>query len=138
MVTVHIVPHSHDDVGWVKTIDEYYTGFEGSRSHARVEQIFEQVICQLQLSKDRRFTFVEMKYFYMWYTRQDKQTKEEVKALVQSGQLEFTMGGWAATDESCPNYEDIINNMYIGHGFLKREFGITPKVGWMVDAFGHT
>jgi alpha-mannosidase len=48
------------------------------------------------------------------------------------------MGGWSATDEACPNYEDIINNMYIGHGFLKREFGITPKVGWMIDAFGHT
>jgi len=28
--------------------------------------------------------------------------------------------------------------MYIGHGFLKREFGITPKIGWMVDSFGHT
>jgi hypothetical protein len=50
----------------------------------------------------------------------------------------MTMGGWSATDETCPNYEDIINNMYIGHGFLKREFGISPKVAWMVDSFGHT
>jgi len=23
-LTVHIVPHSHDDVGWVRTADQYY------------------------------------------------------------------------------------------------------------------
>jgi len=56
---------------------------------------------------------------------------------VKEGRLEFANGGWSASDEACPNYEDMINNMLIGHNFLKKEFGVKPRVGWHVDAFGH-
>ena len=25
-IVVHIIPHTHDDVGWLKTADEYFSG----------------------------------------------------------------------------------------------------------------
>jgi hypothetical protein len=25
-LTVHMIAHTHDDIGWLKTIDEYYSG----------------------------------------------------------------------------------------------------------------
>ena len=47
-------------------------------------------------------------------------------------------GGWAASDEACPTYEELIQNIMAGHAFLKKTFGITPKHAWHLDAFGHS
>lgn len=48
------------------------------------------------------------------------------------------MGGWVHTDESNAHFEDIINNFVEGHQWLSKEFGVAPRVGWNIDAFGHT
>ena len=47
-------------------------------------------------------------------------------------------GGWVASDEACPVYEDLIENIVMGHKFLKDTFGITTKIGWHCDSFGHS
>ena len=41
-------------------------------------------------------------------------------------------------DEACPIYDDMINNMMIGHDFIFKEFGVKPRIGWQIDPFGHS
>ena len=57
---------------------------------------------------------------------------------MKEGRLEFVLGGWVASDEACPTYEEILLNIMSGHEFLKKEFGIVPKIAWIVDNFGHS
>jgi len=135
---VHVVPHTHDDVGWLKTYNEYFTGANSEAAHANVGQLISEVVNELLKHPERKFTYVEMKFFSMWYKRQDKDTKGAVKQLIKEGRFEITMGGWVGTDEATTNYEDIIGNFYTGHQWLKNEFGVPPKIGWNIDAFGHT
>ena len=67
---VHICPHSHDDVGWLKTVDEYYTGSKQHIQQAEVESIISTVVDELVADPNKRFTQVEMKFFTMWWDRQ--------------------------------------------------------------------
>lgn len=138
-MTVHFIPHTHDDVGWRKTYEEYFYGsnvIDSERTAA--VSILDTTIDELERNPRRTFTYVEMKYFYMWYKQLDLKQKDRVKTLVKSGQLEIPQGGWTAPDEACPNYQDLVLNMHMGHRFLWEEFGVKPKIGWMLDAFGHS
>ena len=56
--------------------------------------------------------------------------KADVRTLVLEGRLELLNAGWSMHDEACPHYEDMLNNMMVGHEFVLKEFGVRPRVGW--------
>ena len=93
---------------------------------------------ELIADPNKRFTQVEMKFFSMWWDEQDEGRRNDVRKLVKSGQLEFVNAGWSMHDEACTHYDDMMNNMMIGHEWLENEFGIRPRVGWSIDPFGHS
>lgn len=46
-IHVHLVPHSHDDMGWLKNIDEYFYGMKSTIQRAGVQYILDSVIKEL-------------------------------------------------------------------------------------------
>ncbi|XP_028089449.1 alpha-mannosidase At3g26720 isoform X2 [Camellia sinensis] len=137
-INVHLVPHSHDDVGWLKTVDQYYVGANNSIRGACVQNVLDSVISALLEDKNRKFIYVEMAFFQRWWRQQSKALKTKVQELVNSGQLEFINGGMCMHDEATPHYIDLIDQTTLGHQFIKKEFGQKPRVGWQIDPFGHS
>ena len=41
---IHVCPHSHDDVGWLKTLDQYYDGTEKDIQWTGVANTIETVV----------------------------------------------------------------------------------------------
>lgn len=137
-LNVHLVPHTHDDVGWLKTVDQYYVGSNNSIQGACVQNVLDSLVPALLADKNRKFVYVEMAFFERWWRDQSDTVKKLVKDLVKSGQLEFINGGMCMHDEAAPHYIDMIDQTTLGHLFLKNEFGVTPRIGWQIDPFGHS
>ncbi|XP_074275159.1 alpha-mannosidase At3g26720-like isoform X3 [Silene latifolia] len=137
-INVHLVPHTHDDVGWLKTVDQYYVGANNSIRGACVQNVLDSVISSLLEDENRKFIYVEMAFFKRWWRQQSPKLKAKVKELVNSGQLEFINGGWCMHDEATPHYIDLIDQTTLGHRFIKDEFDQMPRVGWQIDPFGHS
>ncbi|XP_026842967.1 lysosomal alpha-mannosidase [Drosophila persimilis] len=140
MVNIHLVPHSHDDVGWLKTVDQYYYGHKNNIQHAGVQYIIDTVITELIKDPKRRFIQVETSFFAKWWEQQTETHKLVVKKLVNEGRLQFTNGAWSMNDEAAVNYQSVIDQFTVGLKFLDETFGICarPRVGWQIDPFGHS
>ena len=135
-LVIHVVCHTHDDPGWLWTLDDYYMGTDHCK--VSVKRILDNMVVSLTNKSDRKFSYVEMSFFKRWYEKQTEEIKQKVKNFIKEGRLEIINGGWVMHDEAASYYKHSIDNMRIGLKFLKEEFNITPRIGWFIDPFGHS
>ncbi|KAL4512875.1 hypothetical protein ABPG72_017560 [Tetrahymena utriculariae] len=136
---IHLIPHSHDDVGWLKTVDQYYYGANTTIQWAGVQYTIDTVLDELLKNSTRKYVQVETAFLYRWWIDSPVERQEQYRKLVESGQIEIINGGWCMSDEATPYYEDLVDQMTVGHQWLKEQFGEKgiPTIGWHIDPFGH-
>lgn len=144
---VFIFPHSHNDPGWycpfrrlflevytsfwligirLRTFDEY---FEASwNGYAGVRQIISSYLEALSLQSDRKYNQVEMSFYEKFLDQASDEDKEKLEKLVANGQLSFLGGGYVMNDEACSFWEDIIDQMTLGHQILLSLYNYVPEV----------
>lgn len=62
--TLHIIPHSHTDEGWLSTTEDFFTGDDDYSIYVgSVKDILDSTIQELIDNENHTFTYSEMKYF---------------------------------------------------------------------------
>ncbi|XP_056646143.1 alpha-mannosidase 2 [Diorhabda sublineata] len=126
---VIIVPHSHNDPGWLKTFEHYF--------HSSSRQIMNNMVAKMQQYKNLTFMWSEISFLNVWWEEAHPSKQRTLKELVHSGRLEITTGGWVMTDEANSHLYAMVDQLIEGHQWVSTNLGIKPQSGWSIDPFGH-
>jgi len=126
---VIVMPHSHNDPGWLKTVEGYFA--------TATKSIITNMVVKLTQHSNMTFIWTEMSYLSMWWEVAQPEMREKMRALLDSGRLEIPTGGWVMTDEANVELFSMVEQLVEGHSFLRSTLNVKPKSSWSVDSFGH-
>ncbi|KAK0056601.1 lysosomal alpha-mannosidase [Biomphalaria pfeifferi] len=137
-LNIHLIAHSHIDVGWTHTVDDFYTGAAVGTSCTKC--ILDLTIKELAKNPERRYIFIEMKYFSRFWQEIDEKDKDLIRQLIKERRLELVGGGWVMSDAGVTMYNDIIDQHTLGFDFIADTFGTCAqaRTAWHVDLFGYS
>ena len=123
----HLIAHSHDDLGWLVTEQEY--------EDLLVSHILRSSSTYLAGDPRTKFSFCNIGFLKHWIDS-DYKNSQLFKKVVDSGQMEILNGGFAVHDNAATYFDDIINTYEYGREFVFKQFGLIPRTGWLIDPFG--
>jgi hypothetical protein len=129
---IFVVPHSHNDPGWIKTFDEYF--------QEQTKEILDTIVNALLADSRRTFIWAEISYLSWWWKDQTEDRKEQFRQLLRSRQLELVTGGWVQPDEANSEYYALEVQLQEGHDWIRSNLGeeFIPQYGWAIDPFGYS
>jgi alpha-mannosidase len=125
--TLHMVGNAHIDPVWLWRWQEGYHEVLAS---------FRSALDRLEEYDD--FIFVSSSAaFYEWVEKSDPEMFEEIRARVAEGRWEIVGGWWIQPDCNIPSGESFVRQGLYAQRYFQAKFGVTARVGYNVDSFGH-
>jgi len=126
MVKIFLIPHFHYDTVYQDTYENYLEiSFE----------IIKKAIEILEKNKNYRF-LIEQTILLEEFWNRFPYYREKVEKFIKSGKIEIAPGFFVMCDMNLVSGESLIRQIKKGKKFLKK-FGISPKVAWISDCWGH-
>ncbi len=123
--TIFLVPHTHYDVVWAMTKQDYLN-------------IHKKILRQaLDLIEKTDFKFlIEQAYLLEQIESQDPDLFESISQAIASGRIEIVDGEYLMPDPMIPAEEVLVREILVGKNYCKDKFGVDVPVAWMSDGFG--
>ena len=125
---LHMIGNAHLDPVWMWRWQE---GFQEAKA------TFRSALDRMSESEDFIFTQSSAAY-YEWVERSDPAMFEEIRRRVQEGRWQPVGGWWVEPDCNIPSGESMVRQGLYGQRYFNEKFGVTTKVGYNVDSFGHS
>ena len=124
---LHMIGNAHIDPVWLWRWQEGYHEVLAS---------FRSALDRLEEYDD--FVFVSSSAaFYEWVEKSDPEMFEEIRTRVAEGRWEIVGGWWIQPDCNIPGGESFVRQALYAQRYFARKFGVTARVGYNVDSFGH-
>ncbi len=125
MPTIYLVPHTHYDVAWAFSKEEYLKINEAILEEA------------LRLMKSPEFKFcIEQTFLLKEIEKSNPPLSKRIEKMVKAGKLEIVDGQYLMPDAMLPTGEVLIRDILVGKRYCEQKFGIEVPVAWCADSFG--
>ncbi|MBB3128593.1 alpha-mannosidase [Paenibacillus rhizosphaerae] len=124
---LYMIGNAHLDPVWLWPWQE---GFQETKA------TFRSALDRMNEYDDFIFTSSSAQY-YEWVEKNDPAMFEEIKLRVAEGRWVIVGGWWVQPDCNIPSGESFVRQGLYGQRYFKEKFGVTAKVGYNVDSFGH-
>ncbi|SEB53775.1 alpha-mannosidase [Paenibacillus sp. GP183] len=123
----HMIGNAHLDPVWLW---QWQEGFQETKA------TFRSALDRMKEFPDFIFTSSSAAY-YEWVEDNDPKMFEEIKVRVKEGRWQIVGGWWIQPDCNIPGGESFVRQGLYGQRYFKEKLGVTAKVGYNVDSFGH-
>lgn len=124
---LHLIGNAHLDPVWLW---QWQEGFQ------EIKATFRSALDRMKEYDDFIFTSSSAAT-YEWVENNDPKMFEEIRQRVAEGRWVIVGGWWIQPDCNIPSGESFVRQGLYGQRYFKEKFGVTAKVGYNVDSFGH-
>jgi alpha-mannosidase len=128
MPNVHLICNAHLDPVWQWRWEE---------GCAETLSTFRTALQLLQEHPSLIFNHNEA-VLYRWVQQYDPALFASIQQLARQGRWVISGGWYLQPDVNLPGTESLVRQMLVGRRFFREHFGVTPRVAYNFDSFGHS